>query len=54
MYLNLSNSSPAVTRVFEPVDSNIDGLPINHELDLAFNRINQCLGEEATGSFSSF
>jgi hypothetical protein len=53
IYINLTYSSPAVTRVFEPVDSNINDPPSNHELDLAYNRIDQCIGG-TTNSFISF
>jgi hypothetical protein len=53
MYVNLTNSSAVVTRVFETEGSNIYDDPRNHEIDLAYNRIDQCL-TGGTGSFLSF
>ncbi len=53
MYINLTNSSAVVTRLFEAEGSNAVETPLNHEFDFAFNRIDQCLGG-GTGSFLSF
>lgn len=53
MYLNITNGSAVVTRIFENEGANTYDIPVNHELDLAFNRIDQCLGG-GSGSFMSF